>query len=297
MIILFVIMLVGCIAYKKKIMEAHAVKTISAIVINIANPALILSSSAGEIEGQKLLATAVLAFGIYAVLMIAAQILPPLLHVPKSDYGTYRLMTVFSNIGFMGFPLICAMYGNEALLYGAVFLMPYNLLIYTYGIMVIKAKDGEGIGIRSSLRELINPGVIACLITFILVLTKLPVPQMASSVFDMLGSMTAPLSMLVIGATFATMDFKSILTDKKLLLFVAIHLLVIPILGILIIKLFVTNTVILGISLVVIGTPIGSMPVMLAQQYGGDQELASRGVAISTILSVITLPAVSLLCL
>ena len=100
--------------------------------------------------------------------------------------------------------------------------------------------------------------------------------------------------MMVIGASMATIDIKKLFTDVKLLLFSALKLIVVPIVGLFILKTFIQSEMILGVCMVMIATPVASMTAMLAQQYDGDYELASRGVALTTILSVITMPLVSI---
>ena len=100
--------------------------------------------------------------------------------------------------------------------------------------------------------------------------------------------------MMVIGASLATIRFKELFTDGKLLIFSGIKLLLIPILGVLLIKQVISNEVILGVCMIMLATPVGSMTAMLAQDTGGDYELATRGVTLTTILSVATVPIVSL---
>ncbi len=101
--------------------------------------------------------------------------------------------------------------------------------------------------------------------------------------------------MMVIGASLATINLKKLFTDLRLLLFSVIKLLVLPAVGVMVIRQFVDNEVILGVCLVMLATPVGSMTAMLAQQYDGDYEMASKGVALTTILSVATIPLVSML--
>ena len=140
-----------------------------------------------------------------------------------------------------------------------------------------------------------NVGVIACIITIIVYFLQIPVPAFIKSTTTHLSNLTAPLSMMVIGASMATMDMKKLFTDGKLLLFSALKLLVIPVLGVLLIRQFVDNEIICGVCMVMLATPVGSMTAMLAQQYDGDYEMASRGVALTTILSVATMPIVSMI--
>lgn len=296
MIVLFLLMAVGFWCYKKSIITDEVSKKLSAIVVNIANPAMILTGCMGEekIHGSELLLTAVIMVCIYAVLLILAQLLPRILKVEKRSRGTYRAMTVFSNIGFMGFPVIAALYGNGALLYASLFMIPYNVLIYTYGVAAMSVeKEREKDG--SSLKRILNAGVIACLLTVIIYLTGIPVPNFIKNTVTYLSNLTAPLSMMVIGASLATIDIKKLFMDAKLLVFSGIKLIVIPVIGMLLIRNFVESEIICGVCMVMLATPVGSMTAMLAQQYDGDYEMASRGVALTTVLSVVTMPLVSML--
>lgn len=206
------------------------------------------------------------------------------------------MMTVFSNIAFMGFPVIAALYGNGALLYAALFTIPYNVLIYTYGIAALQTGEKKGSFKESvSLGRILNVGVIACVLTMVIYLCSIPVPAFIKSTITNLSNLTAPLSMMVIGASLATIDLKKLFTDARLLLFSFFKLLVIPIIGMLIIRQFVESEVICGVCMVMLATPVGSMTAMLAQQYDGDYEMASRGVMLTTVLSVVTMPLVSML--
>lgn len=301
MFILFLIMLVGLICKKEGLMNDAGSRVISGIVVNVANPALILSAGINKtetIEGKNLLLAVLLAAVVYVFLIVAAFIIPKVLRIKQSEVGTYRVMTVFSNIGFMGFPVISAVYGSDALLYASVFLIPYNVLIYTWGIMTMSAFNSEGNNENTkreiSWGKIFNIGVIACLLTIVFYLTKMPVPKPIESVVSHFSNLTAPLSMMVIGASMADMNFKKLFTDAKMLIFLAIKLLIMPVIGVLVIKCTGIDAKLVGVCLIMLATPVGSMTAMLAQQYDGDYELASRGVALSTILTVATMPILSM---
>ena len=156
MLVMFLLMLAGYLGRKSGVIGKGADKVLSTVVIYIGNPALILSGSVGgaaKIQGLELLFTLGLAFGLFGLLILLSYGLPPLLRVRPKSRGTYRVMTVFQNLGFMGFPLISAMFGKEALLYGTLFLIPYNVLVYTYGIRTIsseKRKEGFQVNYQES---------------------------------------------------------------------------------------------------------------------------------------------------
>lgn len=298
MIILFLLMLVGLVCRKTGLITNAGSKIISGVVVNVANPALILSASINKentIQGRELLMTAGLAIGVYVFLVAMALIVPKVFRVSKGDKGSYKVMTVFANIGFMGFPVISAVYGGEALLYASFFLIPFNVLIYTWGIAAITADSGAKAPEGPVWKKILNVGVVSCILTIIIYVTRIPVPVAIEETIGHLANLTAPLSMMVIGASLADMDFKSLFTDVRLIIFSLIKLIVIPVIGVSVIKLFGVSNTLAGVCMVMLSTPVASMTAMLAQQYDANYEVTSKGVALTTILAVVTMPLVGMI--
>lgn len=301
MLVLFIIMMIGFIAYKKNIITDETSKKLSAIVVNISNPALILSSVTGNatVTGTELVETMFVAIGMYVFLIAVAALVPVIIKAPAKDRGTYRVMTIFGNVGFMGFPIISSLYGSGALLYASLFLLPYNILIYTYGVWEMCKSSCEGSGAvkksgRESIKQIFNIGVIFCIIAVVVYALGIKFPAWVNTTVSMLSSTTAPLSMMVIGASFATMNFKKVFLNVRTWVFSALRLLVIPVLGTFLVSLVTENPSIIGVTMVMLGVPVGSMTAMLAQEYGGDYALSSETVAMTTLLSVVTFPIVSM---
>ena len=341
MIILFLLMMVGFGLKKTGLINTTGVKTLSAVVVNAANPAMVLAASINKentIQGMELARTFGLILIVYVILIILAWVLTRVLRVPLGQRGTYQNMTVFSNIGFMGFPLVSAMFGSEAMLYASLFTIPYNILIYTYAYVMMDhdradiCKTGitpeestpttssattsiaSGINagrtapekcnthtspshpsVSDTLKKIFNIGMIASILTIIIYLTRVPVPKFIESTVTYLSNLTAPLSMIVIGASMADMKLRDMCTDVRLLIFSGLKLLLIPIVGVLLIKLTGASALFVGVCVIMLGTPVGSMTAMLAQTHDSNAELASRGVALTTVLSVVTLPIVSMI--
>lgn len=349
MIVMFLMMAVGYLCYRRQILTEEVSKKVSAIVVKVANPCMILSSALTDqqMQGKELVQTLAIVVMMYAFLLAMAQFLPRILRIQKESRGAYAAMTVFANIGFMGFPVLAAMYGNGALLYGAVFQIPFNILIYTYGVAVLTRKpgacakteqdvnaevdvkteqdvkaepngktgerqDAQGItaavngkseniengseqqgklqGTVEIVKKIFNIGVIACIAAMLLYFLQTPVPSFLQAFITNLGNLTAPLSMMIIGASLAQMPLKELFLDKKLLLFSLVKLLLLPAVWMIMVNRVAEQEILRGVCLVMMATPAGSMTAMLAQQYGGDYETASRGVALTTVLSVITMP-------
>lgn len=299
---LFLMMLIGFYCGKKEVLNEKTSKDISWLVINVANVAMVINSgvsnSRSDIAPGNLLLVFGLALGVYAVLLFLAWVLPVILRVARQERGTYRVMLVFSNIGFMGLPLLSAIAAQEAVLYAAIFIFIFNVLIYTYGILAMTAGEprvGRDVPSAFPWKKLCNPGVISCLIALILFFMDFELPSFIQTTLSSLSALTGPLSMLVIGRSFLDFKVKDLFLDVRLLLFSLIKLVVIPVIGLSLIKCFVTDTTVLQVALVMLATPVASMVAMMVQQYEGNVSLASRGVALSTLLSVLTLPLVSLI--
>jgi malate permease and related proteins len=292
--VFFLLMLTGLVLMKTGVLDENACKKLSAIVINVANPALILRSalSADKVPPSELLVTAVIAVALFTVLLGVGALLPRLLRVKGQVADAYSLMIIFSNIGFMGLPLISAIFGDSALLYATVFFVPYNLLIYTYGERLIHHPDGKGGRLTASLKKALNPGVIACVAAVTIYLTGVRVPDVIASPVEYLSNLTAPLSMMVIGASLAGVKVKEFFTDGRMLAFSAVKMLALPIALCLLLRLVIGNGVLLGVCVVMTAAPVGSMTAMMAQEFGGEYRLISKGVALTTILSVVTIPIV-----
>ena len=298
MLVFFLIILVGYICRKIGFLNDTASKSISAIVVNVANPMLILSSAmSGErISDNRVLLHALLsALLIHTVMILASRFLPRLLGAKPENYGIYRVMLIFSNIGFVGMPVIRATYGEIAVLYAAVFTVPYNILIYTYGISEIKGEKFDFRGNSTEvLKKIFNVGVISAIIGIAIYLLGIQTPSFIKETVDYLSNLTAPLSMMVIGNSLAKMDVRRLFTNKELLIFSAIKLLILPIICTFIVLAVPIDPILKGVCMIMMAVPVGSMTAMMAQQYDSNYELASQGVALTTLLSVLTIPVVSL---
>lgn len=293
MIVLFIVLLIGVLANKKGIINDQIEKSLSWIVINIANPALIISSSLSKnknISGKDLAGVMIIAIVMYVGLIILAYIITKLLKVNKKEMGAYMVMFVFSNIAFMGYPVISGIFGKGALLYALLFSLPFNILIYTYGVLAI---GGNSKLSNLQLSKILNIGVLACLVSILLFAIKIPIPNFIKTLIDMLGNLSAPLSMMVIGSSLVKMDLKSVMKNYKMMIFIAVKQLLFPILAAFAIRGLIDSELIFGIVVIMLAMPVASMTAMLANQYNGDYKLVSEGVAFSTIVSVISIPLIS----
>ena len=292
MLVLFGYMLVGYFLSKNHICGNEFSTKMSWIILNIANPCMIIAGVAdgdGTIKGGELLVTAGIAVAEFVILLLLSRLVVIIFKVPKEEQPVYKLMSVFTNMGYMGFPVVAAVYGNSALLYVAIFNIVSNIVAYSWGIATAAGGDGE----KFDVKKILNTGLLSTFVAIGIYLTGCPIPTFMKNFFSGWSNVTAPLSMTVIGISLAGFPIRELFTNVRLILFSLYKLILIPILASLVVAQFVTNEVLLGVCMIMIATPVATIVGMFEQQYGDQQELAAKGIALTTVLSVVTIPLVS----
>ncbi len=290
MIMLFLIMMIGYAARKARVFDDRAVGNFSSLVVNVTMPCLMLSSISIESDISKtevllFLAVAVLMFGGLALF---AKLVPHLLKADASESGVFEYMTMFSNNGFMGFPVIQAILGREALLLASVLNLPINIMMFSYGVYLI-TKDGRQEQ-QFNWKRLINPGMVAGVTALSLYLLDFSWPAVAGDVFSTAGDVTTPLAMIVLGASLADVPIGEVLRDWRIYIFSTIRLIVEPFLVWLVVSRIFDNPLIWGVLVITAGMPCATATVMICTEYGKNAATASKHVFMSTVFSVVTIP-------
>ncbi len=296
MCVIFIFILIGYALRKKEMISDIGVRDITWIIVNICNPALILSAVMNT-EKRPDMASALQMMGItaaaYCLMILLGFLIGPLVRAPKKDWKFYNMMTVFGNTGFIGLPLAQAVLGSESLIYIAIFILAYNLLIYTYGVAVIRGGEEQG-GNKMSLKALLNPGTISSLAALILFFTGAAVPDIISTACRYMSNSVTFLAVTVIGASLAGIEIRTLFNDPHLYVFVIIRQIIFPVLFTLLLKNVIQNELLVASTAIVISVPVGNMPVMLAKLFHIDTDLLTRGTVFTTLLSVLTITIVSL---
>lgn len=325
MIIIFILIGIGLILYKKKVISEEGSKQISGLIINVTNPALLICSALEDGPKATLgeLGMALASYAaIFAILIAAGFLIPRLLRIPKDHHYAYQMLTVFGNVGFIGIPLASAVLGSESLIFVSIFNLLFNLLIYTFGVSLLqrasagqtqnnipydagKADDDtvlltEQKGTTATapaehitsnrLQKLVNAGTISAAVTILFYLGNFPVPEIISSALSYTGRATTLLSMLVLGVSVAQMAPKDIFSHPKLYAFTLLRQILLPIGCILLMRCFLDNKLILNTMLLMVAVPAANMPLMLAKQMDMETEAISQGIILTTVLSLVTVP-------
>lgn len=292
MLSLFLLLVLGYLCNRGRLMDAPFCSRLSKLVANVSMPAIVLHSAMGEelaFSDRELLRLIGVSMAFFVFLALSALIFPYVWRPEKGDMGTYRFMTMFPNAAFMGYPVVSAVFGSGAILYAAVLNLPFNLAVFSVGpLMLSGGRDGKG----PDLRTLLNPGIFAAVAALAMILTGFRAPAVLEDITGMLGDSTTPLAMLIIGSNLADMPLRKVFGSARMYVFSAFRLILLPVLLWFILRPFVADPVALGTVVILAGMPAATNASILSAQYGGNVELAAQGVMITTLLSVLTIPAV-----
>lgn len=305
MLVLFAMMLVGYFCYKKDWIDDHSYGKMSKIVVNIMNPLLVidgvLNRDAGD-DLHKLLVNLIMMLIYFAFLVLISIPIVKILRPEKQNIGLYRLMTIFSNVGFMGIPVISGLYGPSVIIYIIFYMQGYNFLLYTYGIILAKSsakaqssEDEKSANFKDTLKLILNPGVVAGIVAIVIFICNMQVVKPVATFVSYLGQCVVPMSMILIGASMAQHNLKDIFNDIKLYWFLLIRLIIVPISVALVVRNLPIDPQILGVFILMLAMPVGSIVVLVAMEQGADSTCCTKGSVVSTLLSIITIPIVALL--
>lgn len=286
-VIMFVYMAIGGLLFQKGLITKEGSKSLANLLLYAVLPCVVVKSFCVARTPERmsgLLVSFLAALGILLLAMAVSHLL--FKKNPIDDFGA-----AFSNAGFMGFPLVAAVQGSEAIFYAAGFVALLNALQWTYGQSLISGDPGY----RSPKAILKNPLVLSLLLGILIFCFELPVPAIASDLLAALAALNAPLAMVILGVYLAQTDPKTLFNDPHLYVVAAARLVLIPLLTILVLKLLPAEYAAIATTLVIVAAaPIGSNVAVYAQKLGKDYAYAVRGVCLSTLLSAITMPLLML---
>lgn len=293
-IILFLLMGIGFAASKAKFLDRNGSKALSSFLVNIALPCLVVISMQIPVNAdtmEKTQTTLMLALIFFAISIAVAVIVPMFIPAKYSERGVFSFMLVFSNLGFMGIPVTQAIFGTDAVFYTTLFMLPFNLLVFTIGILMLR----PDMRMNFNPKLFVNPGIIASIIGMLFFFTGFTIPSPVYDVMDYLGSTTTPLAMVVTGALLAMMPLSNLFSDYRIYILSAFRLLIIPVIVYLVISPYATDPVIFAIPVLLAAMPAAANSVILAEEYNADSSLASKGVFITTLLSIVTIPLLAVI--
>lgn len=293
MIALFLLVIAGYVSRKCGLMGQDFDRKLSNFVIQVTAPCLVIASTMGDVMPDRSHILPLLGVGAatYAVLIALAYVLPRFMPVKESDRGMYSFMLTFANVGFIGYPIVASIFGQSAVFYACILNAPNTLTIFVWGVMFV---TGDKAG-KFNPKLLLSPAMIATYISIVIVAFAWRAPGFIAQPFTLLGNMTVPAALLVIGSSIGGMPVRQMAGSAGTYVMCLFRLLLLPVGLFYLFRLFGVDAQIDAINAVLIGMPVASFGTMFCMKYNKDTTVMTQGTFLSTILSVVSIPLLALI--
>lgn len=294
MVILFIIVIVGYVANKLGYMGGDFDRRLSSIVITFACPALVLSSVMGDELPDRSLILPLLGVGFltYIILTVVALVLPRVVTRDRDERGIIGFAVMFANVGFIGYPIVDSIFGHKAVFYAALLNMPNTFFIFTVGIMLVKGEYGLR---QFSPRVLASPALLAAVLAAVLVALGVRTPHIIAEPVRLVGNITVPASLMIIGSSMANLPLRQIVGNGKVYASAFLRLAVVPVVFYFLMRAIGVSDVVNNINTVVLAMPVASFGTMFCLRYDRDVALMTEITFVTTVASIATIPLVTLL--
>lgn len=296
MAVLLVVTAVGFAATKLKYLDESVRGKLSLLINNITLPCMI-AASAGALDASALGGQIALSLGLGAlsffIMLAAGFFLAFVLRAPQAKRMVYVFMSVCSNLGFLGIPVIAALYGNETVLFSSMFIMGQSIFFYSIGLAMLADSEGSRKDrLKSILHSIANPSMFASVIALLLVFANVQLPAFAEDSLNILGNLTAPLAMMMVGVIIANARISEVVSEWRIYPFILLRHLALPLGVHFALAPFVADSTILGLVTIMLAMPTGSLAPMFAGMYGHDAKLTAKGTILSTLASFALIPII-----
>ena len=284
---LFLLILLGALLWKLGLIFGEAKKSLSGILINLVIPAVILNSFQAESDTSKLevlLEAFLLSVAAHLLLIFLSSVFIPKKNNPQA--AMERLCAAYTNAGFMGIPLLTALFDVQGAFYASIYVTVFHLFLWTHGVYSL-SRGGEE---KGRLKKLLSPTVMTVGVSLVLYLLGIRLPRLIMEPVQWLAGMNTPLAMLVTGASLASCGLGALFENRRIFYVTALRNLILPAILVLLFKVFGLLSTASVCVLIAACCPTAAVIPMIALQYGQDEQRASGIFAMTTVLSLFTIP-------
>lgn len=294
MVVLFIIVVLGYALCKLGYMGEDFDRKLSSIVVDVTCTLLILSSVMGESLPDRTLILPLLGVGFltYVLLLVFGFFVPRLIAADRDDQGMIGFALMFANVGFIGYPIVSSIFGAKAVFYAALLNMPNTFFIFTAGVMLVK---GEYSVRKLNLKLLFSPAMIAAFVAALLVALDVHTPEIVARPVTMVGNITVPAALMIIGSSMARLPLHDIIGSPKVYVASVVRLGVVPVSLYFLFKVCGVSDIVNEINTVVIAMPVASFGTMFCMKYGRNPALMTEMTFITTVGSIFTIPLITML--
>ncbi|MDO5377172.1 MAG: AEC family transporter [Clostridia bacterium] len=289
--LMFVYIVIGVIISKTRTPKPEGRSSYIGLLINVTLPCMIVNAFNQEVSVEELIAAGH-AMLLSAACCIAAWGAGKLLwrREPAERRAVLEFATMFSNAGNAGLPIVSLVFGAKGVFYASFYLIPIRVLMWTLGVSLFVGGQRQ-----SRLKTLLlNPSLLAVFVGLPLMLAPFELPSVLAEAIGNVGAMTGPLSMMIIGASLADMNPRE-MAERDAFLLSFVRLIAMPLLAMACMRLLGVETLLWQVAVTLLAMPAASNTAILAEMYGRDHAFAAKCVFVSTVLSFITVPCLTLL--
>lgn len=287
---LFLIILIGVYGSKKNIINEEINKGLRRILLEVTLPLLVINSFSFEFSdgmGKNVLTAFIYSITFMALGAIISYIF--LFPLKGEKKKILHFANVFSNCGFIGFPIINSLYVAEGVVYTSIFNMVFTIALWTYGVMIFSDKMSK----EKIKKVLVNPAIIAVYIGIPIMLLNIKLPTFLLDTTKIVGDMTAPISMIIVGSILSKVRIKDVFKEVSIYYEALIKLIIIPLILFLIKIIIKDNTTVINTIIVLQAMPAAAMTSIFAADFNKEKEYSAKVVFITTLLSIITIPIIT----
>ena len=264
MLVILFGMAMGYLAHRLGYLGGETDQKLSKIILNITMPCLIVASVAtgDELPGAaEILSVLKVAAVFYGMELLLSAVVPRLLGGTDKQKGVWRYTLVFPNMAFIGYPVAVALFGPEALFYAVILVLPFNLLAYSLGPLMLAGRA------KFRWQQLTSPCIIASVIALVVALGHIRLPAIVGECAGFVGNLTTPLSLLVVGSLLAGLTVGKVFASPRLWALTAVRLLVLPaLLWLLLGWMNVEPPMVAGIAVILMAMPTAVTGSMLSRE-------------------------------
>ena len=291
---MFLIIFVGALAYKLNWLPKESEKYLTTLMINITSPCLVFYSMESQARTSEMAEKALQSLGLMTAVLIVTGIISifivKLFKAPRVDRGIYRLMIVFTNCGFMGYPLANAVFGEEGLFLAIMANMAFNVVIFSGGtVLLIYDQEAQG-SLKETLRKMISIPLVSCVMGIFIFFLGIKFPPLIEDSCRMIGDMTAPLAMLIVGIQLMQSSVSRIIKNARLISITVIRLLAVPGVLFLVLRFVPVDPLVFCVVVFAMCMPAAAYIAVLASRYDSNKILAAEGIFLTTLFSLFTIP-------
>lgn len=298
-LIIFLIILIGIICYKIKLIDEVTNSKLSNILLMLVNPMVIFVSYQRDFSSD-LLEGLLISLLLSTITHIVSILISYLLirkkrringeTIENKDVEVERISSIYANVGFMGIPLVNGIFGSEGVFYVTASITMFNIFLWTHGVIMMTGSQEWSL--KAMVKKLMSPSIIAIVIGLVFFLLQIRVPQVMYTAFDYIAKINTPFAMLIAGVTIGRTNILKLLTKFRVYYISLIKLLILPLILLVVYSRFPINEVVLVTAIIMAAAPAATTSILFSIKYQKNSVLAAEIFTITTLFCAITIPLI-----